>query len=113
MAQAAERHAYNHRHIGAPAVSNLRGVVDELIEAGGNEIVELHLADRPLPRQRRADAHAEDAAFRERRVDESIAELFQERPQQKERVAVAAPDVLAVHEDAWIGAQCVADAEYH
>ena len=38
---------------------------------------------------------------------------FEQRPQQQERVAVLAADVLAVDEDARIGAQRVADAEHH
>jgi hypothetical protein len=75
----------------APAVADLRGVVHELIEAGGDEVVELHLADRPLPGERGADADAEHRALGERRVDDAIAELLQQRPQQQERVAVLPP----------------------
>ena len=80
MAQTAERHADDERHVGAPAVSDFRGVVDQLIESGRNEIVELHLADRTLTRERGADAHAEHRALGKGRVDDPIAELFQERP---------------------------------
>ena len=97
----------------APPVADLRGVVHELIEAGRDEVVELHLADRPLPGERRADADAEHRALGERRVDDAIAELLEQRPQQQKRVAVLPADVLAVDEDARIGAQRVADAEHH
>ena len=90
----------------------LRGVVDQLIEAGGDEVVELDLADRPLPGQRRADADAEHGALSERRVDDAIAELLQQRPQQQKRVAVLAADVLAVHEHARIGASASPIAEH-
>ena len=62
--------------LAAPAVADLRGVVHQLVEAGGDEVVELHLADRPLPGQRRADADAEHRAFGERRVEDAIAELL-------------------------------------
>ena len=71
MAQTAPRHAHDHRHAAAPPIADLRGVVDELIEAGRDEIVELDLADRPLTGERRADADAEHRAFGERRVDRS------------------------------------------
>ena len=111
MAQSAPRHPHDHRHRAAPAVPDLGRVVHELVEAGGDEVVELHLADRPLTGKRGADAHAEHAALGQRRVDDPVAELVQQRTQQQEGVAVAAADVLAVDEDARIGAQRVADAE--
>ena len=111
--QPAERHPHHHRHRGAPPIPNFRGVVDELIEAGGDEIVELHLADRPLARQRGADAGAEHGALGERRIDHAVAELLQERAQQQKCVAVAAADVLAVYEHPRIAAKRVANAEHH
>ena len=113
MAQASPRHAHDHRHRAAPPVANLGRVVDELIEAAGDEVVELHLANRPLAGERRTDAHAQHAALRDRRVDEAIAELFEQRAEQQKRVAVSAADVLAVDEDARIGAERVGDAERH
>jgi len=113
MAQAAPRHPQHHRHAAAPAVAVHRRVVDELIEPGRDEVVELHLADGPLTRQRRPDAHAEYAAFGDRRIDDAIAELLDERPQEQERVPVTPAHVLAVDEHAGVGAQCVADAEHH
>ena len=113
VAQAAPRHPHHHRDIAAPAIPDLRGVVDQLIESGRDEVVELNLADRPLAGQRGADTDAEHRALRERRVDQAIAELLQQRPQQQEGVAVGAADVLAIDEHARIGAQRVADAEHH
>ena len=79
VAQAAPRHAHHHRHFPAPAIPDLRGVVDELIESGRDEIVELHFADRPQSRQRGADAHAEHGAFGERRVANAIAVVLEQR----------------------------------
>ena len=76
VAQAAPRHAHDHRHGAAPPIADLRGVVHELIEAGRDEVVELHLADRPLPGERGADAHAEHRAFGERRIEDAVAELL-------------------------------------
>src|SRR5438876_8181922 len=105
MAQAAPRHPDHHRDAEAEAIAQLGGVVDELVEPGRDEIVELHLADRPLAGERGADAHAEDGALADRRIEETIAELLQERLQQQKRVAVTAANVLAVDEDARIAAQ--------
>ena len=110
MTQTAPRHAHDHRHPAAPPVADLRRVVHQLIEPGGDEVVELHLPDRPLPGERRADADAQDGAFRERGVDQAIPELFEQRPQQQERIAIRAADILAEHEDAGIGGQRVPDA---
>ncbi len=113
VAQAAARHADDHRRSAAPSVPVLGRVVDELIEPRGDEVIELHLADRTLSGNRRADAHAEHAALADRRVDQAVAEFLEERPQQQERVAVRAADVLAVDEYARIGAQRITDAEHH
>src|SRR4029453_8432858 len=99
MAQPSPRHAHDHRHGSAPPVADFGRVVDELIEATGHEVVELHLANRPLTSQRRTDAHAQHAALRDRRVDEAIPKLFEERTEEQKRVAIAPTDVLAVDED--------------
>ena len=113
MAQATPRHAHDHRHLATPPVADLRGVVHQLVEARGDEVVELHLADRPLAGQRCADAHANHRAFGNRRVQDAIAELFQERSQQQERVAVDVAHVLAVDENPRVAAQRVADTHHH
>jgi hypothetical protein len=42
----------------------LRRVVDELIEPGRDEVVELHFRDRTLAGDGRADGDAEDRVFR-------------------------------------------------
>ena len=49
--EATPRHANDHRDFAAPAVADLCGVVHELVEAGGDEVVELDLADRPETRE--------------------------------------------------------------
>ena len=112
MAQPSPRHPHDHRDRSAPAVADLRGVVHELVEAGRDEVVELDLADRPLPGERRADADPENRAFGERRVQDPIAEFREERPQQQECIAVLAADVLSVHEDARIGGKSIAQAQH-
>ena len=111
MTQSAPGHPHDHWHRRTPAISDFRGVVHELIEAGGDEVVELQLADRPLARQRRADADAEDAAFRERGIDDAIAELGKQRAQQEKGVAVRAADVLAIDEHTGVSPQRVANPE--
>ena len=111
--QPAPRHADDHRDRSAPAVPNLCRVVHELVEAGRDEIVELDLADRPKARQRRSDARAKHRAFGERRIQDPVAVFLEQRPQQQERVAVFAADVLAEHEDTRIGRERVADALHH
>ena len=98
MTEPAPRHAQHHRHRAAPAIADLGGVVHELVEAGRDEVVELHLADRTLARQRGADAGAEHGTLGQRRVEDPIAELLEQRAQQQERVAVGPADVLAKHE---------------
>ena len=98
--QAAPRHAHDHRHLSSPSIADLRGVVHELIESRRDEVVELHLADRPLTGERRADADANHRALGDRRIDDAVAEFRQERPEQEKGVAVGAADVFAEHEDA-------------
>ena len=65
VAQPAKRHSHDHRNVAAPPIPNFRSVVDQLIEPRRDEVVELNLADRPLARQRRTDADAEDRALRQ------------------------------------------------
>ena len=98
----------------APAVALLRRVVHELIESGRDEVVELHLGDRALARRCAAPTAMPKIAF------SAIGELmmrspnsFEQRPQQQERAAVVAADVLAVDEHARIGTQRIADAGSH
>ena len=113
VAHAAPRHPHHHRHLAAPPVADLRGVVHELIEARCHEVVELHLADRTLPGQGRAHADPQYRAFGQRRIDDALAELFKQRAQQQEGVAVGATHVLAIHEHSGIGAQGIANTKRH
>src|SRR6187401_3256207 len=107
MPQAAPWHAHHHRDRPTPPVADLGRIVHELVETAGDEIIELHFAERPLTGERRADAHTEDTAFSNWRIDDAIAELREQRPQQKKRVAVSAADIFAVDEDASIALQRV------
>ena len=111
VTQAAPRHAQDHRDRAAPPVADLRRVVDQHVEAGRDEVVELHLANRALPGERRADADAEHRPFREDRVLDAIAELGQQRPQQQEGVAVRSGHVFAEDERARIGTERIPETE--
>src|SRR5262249_3194868 len=66
MAKPSPGHPHDHRHRATPAVSDLRRVVDELVEARGDEVVELHFAEGPLAGERRSDTNAEDGSLGER-----------------------------------------------
>src|SRR5687767_12724371 len=111
VTESAPGHPYDHWHRPAPAIPDLRRVVHKLVESGRDKIVELQLADRPLAGQRRSDADAKDAAFRERRVDDAVTEFVEQRTQKQEGIAVGAADVLAVDEDPRIRSQSISDAE--
>src|SRR5437899_1259235 len=112
MPQPAPGHANNHRNAGAPAVANLSGVVDELIEPGGDKIVELDFSDGPLTRKGRPDTDAQDAGFRNRRVDQAVAEVAEKRAKEQKRVPILPAHILAVDKNARIGGQRIANAEH-
>ena len=98
---AAARRADNHRHRRAAAVPIPEGrrLIDDLIEAAGDEVGKLHLGDRPVTTERRADADAHDGRFGDRRVDHAhLAELVIEALGDAECAAVGA-DILAQDED--------------
>ena len=103
----------DHWHAAAPAIPDLGGVVHQLIEAGGDEVVELHLDDRALTKDARADRDPEDRALRDWRVHDSIAEFVEQRPQEQERVSVLPTNVLAEDEHPRVSSKRVTDAEHH
>src|SRR6185436_18501899 len=83
------------RQSSAPAVTTLRRVVRQQIEARGNEIDKLKLCDRPHAHQRCATRCPDDRAFRDRRVNHSFfAKLVEQSIGNLERAAIHA-DVLA------------------
>ncbi len=110
VAQTAPRHPHDHRDAAAPAVPDLRGIVHQLVESCGDEVVELHLADGPKPGERRAHARAEHGTLGERGVDDAVPVLLEQRSQQQKRVAVPAADILADDEGAGVRGERVADA---
>src|SRR6185436_12515715 len=80
-----------------PAITTLRRVVRQQIEAGGNEIDKLKLSHRPHAHQRRATRCSHDRALRDRRVDHSFfAKLVEQSICNLERAAIRA-DVLTDH----------------
>ena len=95
-------------HRQALPVVHLAGDVDELVEAAGDEVRELHLADRPHPLDGGADGAADDRRLGQRRVHHAVgAELVDEAVGHLEGAAEDA-DVLAHHEDALVGAHLLA-----
>ena len=105
---AAGRQPDDHRHRDALAVVELRGDVDELVEAAGDEVGELHLADRPQPLDRGADRGADDRVLGQRRVEHPLgAELLHEAVGDLERAAEGA-DVLAEAEHGLVAAHLLA-----
>src|SRR5262245_11396628 len=113
VAEAAPWHPDDHRHAATPPVPDLRCVVDELIEASGDEVVELNLANRSLACERGANADPKNAPFSEGRIDDPISECSEKRPQQQERVPVGPADILTVQEHTRIRCQRVSNAEHH
>ena len=102
------RQPHDDRHGEALAVVHLAGDVHELVEAAGDEVGELHLADRPHARDRGADRRADDRRLGERRVHHArLAELLEEAVGDLERAAERA-DVLADHEHALVAAHLLA-----
>ena len=97
---AAARRADDDRagHAPAAAIPQRRRLIHDLIEPAADEVGELHLGDRPIAALRRADAHADDRRFRDRRVETSrLAELVDQTGRDAERAAVRT-DILAEHE---------------
>lgn len=66
-------------HAAAPAVTALRRVVHDLVEAAGDEVDELKLRDGTHAEERGADGRADETGFGDRGVDDPFrAELFEE-----------------------------------
>ena len=71
-------HEYSPRVRRGSAVANL---VDDLVEAGREEVRERDLDDRPQPRHRHPDRGADEAELAGRRVDHAVrAELPEQAP---------------------------------
>jgi hypothetical protein len=82
---------HRYRHFG--------GEVDNLVEAAGDEIGELHFRHRPQPHEAGADGRADNGAFGNGRIhDALLAEVLEESRGHFECAAVNA-DVLAQQED--------------
>ena len=96
---AARRESNDDRHGDPLSVVELRGDVDELVEATGDEVGELHLADGPESLGGGANRRADDRVLGERRVEAALgAKLLHEPVGHLERAAEGA-DVLADAED--------------
>ena len=105
---AARREPHDDRDRHALAVVELGRDVHELVEAAGDEVGELHLADRPHALDRRADGGADDQVLGQRRVEHALgAELLVEAGGHLEGAAEDA-DVLAQAEHALVAAHLLA-----
>ena len=95
-------------HRQAHPVVGLAGDVDELVEAAGDEVGELHLGDRAQALDGGADRAADDRRLGQRRVHHALgAELVDEAVGHLEGAAEGA-DVLAHQEHALVGAHLLA-----
>ncbi len=84
---------------GIPAIAALGGEVDDLVEAAGDEIGELHFGDGTQSHESGADGRADDGGFGNGRIDDAPgAEVLQKSGGDFEGAAVFA-DVLADAED--------------
>src|SRR3954470_10235299 len=107
---AAARQPHRDGDVQPEAVVGLAAHVDELVEAAGDEVGELHLADRPHAHHAGADGRADDRRLGQRRVHHAVrAELVDEAVGDLERAAED-PDVLAHQEHALVRAHLLAQA---
>ena len=83
-----------------------RGLVDDLIEADGGKIGELHFDDRPHAFNRRADGQADHRVFGDGRIQNAAGKFLRQIFRGLERAAERA-DILPVNEHARIVAQGV------
>ena len=104
-ARAHTRPAWPAKHCGnirAPAITTLRRIIGQQIEATRNEINELKLGDRFHSHQRRAARRADDRRFRDRCIDHSLlAEAIDQSFRDFEGAAIDA-HIFADHEHGWI-----------
>src|SRR5215216_7183859 len=102
MNAAAARPAHDHRYAYVLAVTALRGVVGQDVEAARDEINELHLGYGAHAHHRSAARGPDYRAFRDRRVNDALfAESGKKTFGHLECAAVCA-DVFAKDEDALV-----------
>jgi hypothetical protein len=104
VAPARRAHHDRDRRAAAVAIAQRGRLVDDLIEAARDEVGELHLGDRAVAAQRRADADADDRRLGDGRIDHAhLAELLVQSLGHAEGAAVRT-DVLTQHEHLRIAA---------
>jgi hypothetical protein len=74
-----------------------------------DEVGELDLGDRDQPVQRRADGHAHDGRFRQRRVEHARLAEPRVQPIGGAEHATLSPHVLAQHEHAFVALHLLGD----
>src|SRR5436190_19436872 len=83
--------AKHYRNVRAPAITTLRRIIGQQIEATRNEINELKLGNRFHSHQRRAARRADDCRFRDWCIDHSLlAEVINQSFRDFERATVYA-----------------------
>ena len=80
---------------------SVAGLVDDLVEADGGKIGELHFDDRPHPLDRRADGRADHRVFADGRIQHAPRKFLGQIFRGLERAAKRA-DILPVNEHARI-----------
>src|SRR6266852_9888401 len=95
------------------AISRARGLADDLIEGGVDEVRELDLRDRYETVEGRADRNADDARLGKRHIEDAcLAELCVQPVRGAEDTAFA-PDVLAHDEHALVALHLLGDGRAH
>src|SRR6185436_20025782 len=95
MRSAAAWPAYDDGNAGAPAISAFGGEICDLIECAGDEVGKLHFSYWPHSHQGGADCRANDARFRDRRVDDSPLTKSLEHARRDFKCAAINADIFA------------------
>ena len=84
-------------------------IVNELIEAAGDKVVELHFADGAHTFDTRANGRTYDCVLREGRIDNAITQVFHERAKEHEGIAVGRCDIFPDNKSLWVLTKHIAD----
>ena len=91
-------------HIRAPVECG--GLIDDLIEADGGKVGELHFDDRPCAFHGGTDGHTDHGVLADGRIEDTTGEFFAEVLGGFEGTAESG-DVLTIEEHRWIVAECL------
>ena len=103
----AGRAAKDDGHRRAPSIARFRRVVHDLIERAHDEVGELEFDDRTQPFDRRGAGGADEAALRNRRIDDALGSEFVEKAARDLERSAEHRDVLAEQDDVAVAAHLV------